>query len=315
MGGKAPSSVFAIKPMVEKTKLYVHHIAKRIDRVEVLRIIAEKKEVLFGRFSAALTHDDKQRAWDEVCAEGKAMGWVGQNVTSHHIREISWQNWRKRTIQKRNGMSKTGAAGGKRSKLDAGDEIVLDIVGRQSAQIVGINLPEASGTQISEPEASTSNADDDAISRRRRRSLDILSSPPPSSDNIKVAGPSSSSSSAQPQRPGPKPGTKGAVDKYTAAYMKVKTEKMAQDMAIAKEEAVRNKEKWDLQCHLLRLQCLERERALNIGPSNFTAPITEANPSVENTEGVLTSGESVGNSGTPNIIFIDDDSMKSYYDL
>ncbi|GAB0100206.1 hypothetical protein DMENIID0001_162110 [Sergentomyia squamirostris] len=152
-------------------------------------------------------------------------------------------------------MSKTGAAGGKRQKLDAGDEIVLDIVGRELAQI--------------------------------RRSLDILSSPPASPDNFNVAGPSSSSSHAQPQRPGSKPGTKAAVDKYTAAYMKAKAEKVAQDMPIAKEEAVRNKEKWDLECHLLRLQCLERERALNIGPSNFTAPITEANPSVENTEGVL----------------------------
>ncbi|GAB0093052.1 hypothetical protein DMENIID0001_081040 [Sergentomyia squamirostris] len=66
------------------------------------------------------------------------------------------------------------------------------------------------------------------------------------------------------------------MDKYMAAYMKAKAEKVAQDMTIAKEELVRNKEEWDFKCHLLRLQCLEleRERALNIGPSDFTKPIT-----------------------------------------
>ncbi|GAB0087970.1 hypothetical protein DMENIID0001_023410 [Sergentomyia squamirostris] len=194
-------------------------MAKRIDRVEALRLITEKKEILFGRFSATLTHEERrERGMRETgCHEPPYQG----SVLAKLAQEDDC---------KRDGMSKTDTAGGKRQKLDA-DEIILDIVGRDSAQIVRINLPEASRTQIRDHEASaptptTSSAHDVPISRKRRL-LDILSSPPPSPDNLKFAGPSSSR--AQPQRPGPKPGIKAAVDKYTAAYMKAR---VAQDMAI-----------------------------------------------------------------------------------
>ncbi|GAB0096612.1 hypothetical protein DMENIID0001_121420 [Sergentomyia squamirostris] len=45
----------------------------------------------------------------------------------------------------------------------------------------------------------------------------------------------------QAQRPGPQPGIRAGVDKYTATYMKTKAEKVAQDMVIAKEESVKKK--------------------------------------------------------------------------
>ena len=67
-------------------------------KVQVLTLIRDKKDVLFGKFSSRLTKKDKDKAWEEVGEEAKALGVIGQERDAAYLRDTTWQNWRKRAL-------------------------------------------------------------------------------------------------------------------------------------------------------------------------------------------------------------------------
>lgn len=102
---------------------------KEKSRVRVLELIRSQRETLFGAFSPSLTKIDKSNAWESITDEAKQLGLITSNKTAVYMRDVYWQNLRKRTLKKMDDYRKTGSAGGKDAKLDDIDHVVLDIIG------------------------------------------------------------------------------------------------------------------------------------------------------------------------------------------
>lgn len=66
------------------------------DKITILNLIKEKKDILFGKFSSSLTHDIKTKTWIDINEKIKAVGIF--NKDWKYLRDTTWQNWRKRTI-------------------------------------------------------------------------------------------------------------------------------------------------------------------------------------------------------------------------
>lgn len=99
-------------------------------KLRVLQLIREKKDTLFGAFSAKLTKLDKIDGWETILEEAKKLGLIPSNKCVSYLRDIYWQNIRKRTMKKIDDSHVTGAAGGEKCVLDDIDKLVIDIIGK-----------------------------------------------------------------------------------------------------------------------------------------------------------------------------------------
>lgn len=68
--------------------------------------------------------------WEKITNEAICLGLIPASKNSKYIRDIYWQNIRRRTIRKIDDSRKIGAAGGKQLVLDDIDNMVIDIVGK-----------------------------------------------------------------------------------------------------------------------------------------------------------------------------------------
>jgi hypothetical protein len=66
------------------------------NKITILSLVYENKEVLFGRFSEKLTHDMKINKWKEIAEQLKSLGIFSKDWK--YLRDTTWQNFRKRTI-------------------------------------------------------------------------------------------------------------------------------------------------------------------------------------------------------------------------
>lgn len=66
------------------------------DKISILNLIREEKDVLFGRFTSQLTHEQKVGTWKRVAEKATAIGAFSRDWK--YLRDTTWQNWRKRTI-------------------------------------------------------------------------------------------------------------------------------------------------------------------------------------------------------------------------
>lgn len=98
-------------------------------KMRILNLIRDKKDTLFGAFSPKLTKIDKQDAWEEILEEGKRLGLIPSAKDINYIRDVFWQNLRKRTLKKMDESQVTGGAGGEKCIMDDMDHLVLDIIG------------------------------------------------------------------------------------------------------------------------------------------------------------------------------------------
>ncbi|KAL1516245.1 hypothetical protein ABEB36_000164 [Hypothenemus hampei] len=112
--------------------------ARKESKILILRDIRDKKEILMGAFSEKLTKADKNKAWGEVHEKAVALGIVPSNKNFMYTRNTFWQNVRKNTMKKLDARKKTGEKGGKECKLNEIDNLVCDIIGRDSPVIEGL---------------------------------------------------------------------------------------------------------------------------------------------------------------------------------
>lgn len=121
-------------------------------KVIFLELISERKKVLFCRFDdVADGKRKKMRAWDDIRKIMEANGYVKSYT---FLRDTDWSNQRTRTMAKRDKNNKTGA---EPQAFDRMDELVFDIIGRETPVLTGMSLSTAdtmclAGTQ-SQPQS------------------------------------------------------------------------------------------------------------------------------------------------------------------
>jgi hypothetical protein len=112
-------------------------------KVLLLTKIEEKKDILFGKFSDCLTKNDRCKAWQEVYEFGKSIGYgFSSDSTYAYVRDTVWPNIRKASVAKRDKLQRTGE-GNEDGGLSAVDEKVINIIGNESAAVMGLSITES----------------------------------------------------------------------------------------------------------------------------------------------------------------------------
>ncbi|XP_063219058.1 uncharacterized protein LOC134529167 [Bacillus rossius redtenbacheri] len=112
------------------------------NKIILLNKIKDSRDILFGAFSDKLTKQNKMSAWQEIRDFAASLGVISENKDWTYVRDVVWQNLKKSTMGKVDNSKKTGASGGIDVKLTDVDNIVLDIVGRDSPVVCSLDVPE-----------------------------------------------------------------------------------------------------------------------------------------------------------------------------
>ena len=67
-------------------------------KLELLNFINSSRDILFGRLSDRLTHEEKIRKWNDVAEKAKELQIIQGHHDGKYVRDTTWQNWRKRAI-------------------------------------------------------------------------------------------------------------------------------------------------------------------------------------------------------------------------
>ena len=103
------------------------------------QLVRENKTIVLAPFSSTVTKKVKQQAWENILSQ---MNGVGANVDSiKTLRDVIWANIRRSTIKKVSESKKTGAGGSE--QLSELDETVLDILGRESANLEPVKVKDS----------------------------------------------------------------------------------------------------------------------------------------------------------------------------
>ena len=104
--------------------------------ISLCHVAEIKKTIVLAPFSSTVTKKAKQQAWENILSQ---INGVGANVDSiKTLRDVIWANICRSTIKKVSESKKTGPGGsGQLSELD---ETVLDILGRESANLEPVKV-------------------------------------------------------------------------------------------------------------------------------------------------------------------------------
>ena len=81
----------------------------------VLRLIEDGKDVLFGRLSQCVTSEMKDQKWKAIIAKCRSnFGFdpLPSGKTWKHLRDVTWYNWKTTAKEKRDKNARTGGEGG-----------------------------------------------------------------------------------------------------------------------------------------------------------------------------------------------------------
>ena len=68
------------------------------EKVATLSLIRDNKDLLFGAFSNTITYEIKENKWKSIYDELKSIGFLAHIKDYKHLRDVMWQNWKRRTI-------------------------------------------------------------------------------------------------------------------------------------------------------------------------------------------------------------------------
>lgn len=105
-------------------------------KLALVQLIFEQKDLLMAPFSPMITRKKKLLAWDDIRNNLLAIGADPEAIPNSKIlRDKIWPNIKRLSLEKTSSQGKTGGAGGKLTEID---EFVINIVGRDSAQILPV---------------------------------------------------------------------------------------------------------------------------------------------------------------------------------
>ena len=102
-------------------------------RTELARLVRDNKEILIGKFTPSVTQKARDQKWTEIYTHLTGLGAVVEDVNM--LRFTVYPNISKATRRKRDQAKSTGQGPPNWTELD---EIILDIIGRDSAAAIGI---------------------------------------------------------------------------------------------------------------------------------------------------------------------------------
>ena len=103
------------------------------------QLVRDHKMIVLAPFSSKVTKKAKQEAWETIRTQ---LNGVGANIDSAKtLRDVLWANIRRSTLKKVTESKKTCSGGS--GELTDLDETVLDILGRESANIEPVKVEDS----------------------------------------------------------------------------------------------------------------------------------------------------------------------------
>lgn len=286
----APKAKISPKKSVQEKKLLL------------LKKIEENKEVLFGKFTTKVTNVTRKMAWARIFEFARSIEYSMPNdATYEYVRDTIWNNLKRPVTQKLTQLSATGGSPGAHPEFTDVENAVLDIIGRDSAAVVGLPVRETFGIQS---EAATSTFSGD-FGRHNSPPPNIFESPIRPSSNIFLASTfddvGETSDSVQPanrfaeSEPLASPRlaenlndisddrrrksddaptsssrkkqkkSEQAVFSYKEQLQKIKIEKVKTQISLMQKDELQK----DLQNYKLKLEIYEKEIELGINPHKY----------------------------------------------
>lgn len=208
-----------------------------------MKEIEKKRDILFAAFSNTITKTTKDAAWEAIAEKAKSVNVIGAQKNGKFLRDVTWQNWRKRAIEKRDKNRRTGAGGGKKVTITEMEELVFRIIGPNSASLDGMKVPESSGTSSVEPSIAADEPTDASNTGTTATAPSTSTTASVQSTICTASGPSTSIRAMGKKAP-------TILNEKTPANMNAKPQKdnatVCDDTSAPKDELVR------LQCMLVR---------------------------------------------------------------
>ena len=98
--------------------------------------VKEHKAVMIGRLSSTVTNTDRNKCWQEATDLLIANGAV---TDAFKLRHNDWGNLTRSSAEKYKKSKQTGQKGSKLTNLD---DVVLDVIGRETANMNAIGTPD-----------------------------------------------------------------------------------------------------------------------------------------------------------------------------
>jgi anti-sigma28 factor (negative regulator of flagellin synthesis) len=105
----------------------------RDHKLILAKLVRDNKALLLGKHSPLVTNQKKHAKWTEIFNDLKSMGANLKDVD--YLRQTTWDNMVRSTKKKKVNNESTGAAPATMTEVD---EVILDVIGRDSAALNGL---------------------------------------------------------------------------------------------------------------------------------------------------------------------------------
>ncbi|CAH1114879.1 unnamed protein product [Psylliodes chrysocephalus] len=109
--------------------------------MQFLNKIKENIDILFGAFSDKQRKQDKIEKWKEMAIMAQSICLLPTDKDWTYVRDTMWQNLNKTAMLKIDNAKKTGTGG--MGMLTEVDNMVLEIIGKESPVICGLGVAES----------------------------------------------------------------------------------------------------------------------------------------------------------------------------
>lgn len=107
----------------------------KAQKLHLAELILHKKHILFSKYSPTVTKELKNAAWDHILTELRSGGAIVKDVA--YLRDKDWSNLKGGVLKRYRASLQTGAQGDSLTPLDS---IVMDILGRDSPKVRGVDI-------------------------------------------------------------------------------------------------------------------------------------------------------------------------------